>query len=266
MSLLTDIVTIHPYLPTWPIFFIKESEKIQKALGKNCLNIHHIGSTSVPRLSAKPVIDIIAVVQNIQHVDDVTFKMQTLGYQSKGEHGMIFRRFFQKSDFNVHVYEVNNAEIERCLHFRDWMRAHPQDRQAYEALKIRLAKEFPNNRLEYSIQKEPFILAIEQKTGFSGARIVKALTPFQWQAYHRLQKIPQRPFPMINDEWHFHFVLYQGVYIVGAAYLEKLSKKALTLHALEIDEQYPQTFLKAYMIQTLTRWAEHQHCALRLES
>ena len=142
MSASIEVVS---YNINWPAMFEQESILIQQALGTNCLVIHHIGSTSIPGLSAKPIIDILPVVRNILDVDKATKTMEGLGYEAKGEYGIAFRRYFQKGKntrtHNVHVYEEGDPEIDRYLKFRDWMRSHEDDAQAYANLKIELSRE-----------------------------------------------------------------------------------------------------------------------------
>ncbi|MXJ74052.1 GNAT family N-acetyltransferase, partial [Escherichia coli] len=136
-----------------PIQFEQEAEGIKKALGGNCIEIHHIGSTSVPGLAAKPIIDMIPVVLDISKVDSANAAMQVLGYEAKGEYGIPFRRYFQKGynlrTHHAHIFERGNSEIERHLKFRDWMRAHPEDREAYACLKQELAHQHPYDITAY---------------------------------------------------------------------------------------------------------------------
>src|SRR5579862_3217593 len=145
---MSDMVKVLPYDPEWPHLFTKEAELIKDALGQNCIAIHHIGSTAVPGLSAKPVIDIIPVVKDILQVDKAILAMEKLGYEAKGEFGVPFRRYFQKAHHlrthHVHIFEEGNPEIERHIKFRDWMRTHDNDREAYAKLKLQLAQQFPN--------------------------------------------------------------------------------------------------------------------------
>ena len=125
-------ITISPYNPDWPNQFDEETHKNKVALGVNCSAIHHIGSTSVQDLAAKPIIDIIPVVKDLSQVDNENDKMQALGYVVKGEFGFLLRRFFVKEDqFHVHVFEEKNTEIERHLNFRNWLRHHPVDRKSW---------------------------------------------------------------------------------------------------------------------------------------
>ena len=133
------MIEILPYQTNWPQNFAIEAQHIKNALGKNCISIHHIGSTSVPGLAAKPVIDILPIVADITLVDGApTLAMQEIEYTALGECGMLFRRLFQKGKalrtHNVHIFEEGNSEIERHLKFRDWMREHQEDRLAYAKL------------------------------------------------------------------------------------------------------------------------------------
>jgi len=158
-------IELVPYDTAWPDMFLHEAGFIRAALGPNCLEIHHIGSTAVPGLSAKPVIDMLPVVKDIIEVDAVVEAMQQLGYESKGEFGLPARRFFMKGGDNrnhhVHVFGKNNPEIERHLLFRDWIRTHPVDRAAYQKLKTELAAKFADDPLAYSANKDGLISAIE---------------------------------------------------------------------------------------------------------
>lgn len=178
------LIKVVPYDSSWSMQFEQEAEQIKKALGNNCIDIHHIGSTSVPGLAAKPVIDMIPVVLDLSKVDSANTAMRTLGYEAKGEYGIPFRRYFQKGDnqrtHHAHVFELGNSEIERHLKFRDWMRSHPEDREAYARLKQELARQYSDDITAYCLGKEDFIAIIDKKAGFNGLRMVKALTPCEW--------------------------------------------------------------------------------------
>ncbi|AHE65852.1 hypothetical protein Loa_00263 [Legionella oakridgensis ATCC 33761 = DSM 21215] len=178
------LIEVVPYDFNWPLQFEQEAKKIKKALGNNCIEIHHIGSTSVPDLAAKPIIDMIPVVLELDKVDSANAAMQALGYEAKGEYGILFRRYFQKGDnlrtHHAHIFELGNPEIERHLKFRNWMRAHPDDRKAYAHLKKELAHQYPYDITAYCLGKENFITAIDKKAGFNGLRMVKALTAREW--------------------------------------------------------------------------------------
>ena len=157
-------IQVLPYDPVWPQIFEAEAAIIHQALGENCLKIHHIGSTSVSGLTAKPIIDMIPVVKDILQVDQRVKFMEEKGFEAKGEYGIPFRRFFSKktpnSSCNVHIYEKTNPEIERHLKFRDWMRSHKEDAQAYATLKELLALKYPEDIYNYCLGKSSFIAEI----------------------------------------------------------------------------------------------------------
>lgn len=177
------IIEVVPYNPQWPHMFEAEATLIKKALGDNCIAIHHIGSTSIPGLSAKPIIDILPVVKDILKVKPEP--MEALGYQAKGEYGIAFRRYFQKGDeirtHHVHVFEVGDPQIDRHLKFRDWMRSYNDDAKAYAALKSELAIKFPTDILNYCNGKDAFIASIDKKDGYDGWHMVQALTNREWR-------------------------------------------------------------------------------------
>ncbi|WP_277592637.1 GrpB family protein [Rickettsiales endosymbiont of Stachyamoeba lipophora] len=151
---------MEPYNSAYPDMFQTKSQAIQKALGTNCITVHHIGSTSVPYLAAKPIIDILPVVKDIRIVDQHTLSMNNLGYEAKGEHGIPFRRFFKKEGFNVHAFEVASPEISKHLLFAQFLMKHPEICTQYEQLKFNLAKQFPNDITSYCLGKDTFIREI----------------------------------------------------------------------------------------------------------
>jgi GrpB-like predicted nucleotidyltransferase (UPF0157 family) len=149
------------YTDEWGQMFEEESEKIKAIFGDLILNIHHIGSTSIPGMRAKPIIDIMPVVSDIHQVDDFNEKMANLGYEARGENGIPGRRYFQKGGdhrtHHVHIYESGNPEIAKHLAFRDYLIAHPEDAEKYGALKQALAEQFPTDIESYIKGKDAFI-------------------------------------------------------------------------------------------------------------
>lgn len=121
-------VTVVAYNAEWPEIYIEESQRIKKILVDNCVTMHHVGSTSIPELDAKPIIDIMVIVKHLKLVDKINHQMENMGYEAKGEYGFILRRFFVKENqFHIHVFEEGHSEIERILKFRDWLRSHQED-------------------------------------------------------------------------------------------------------------------------------------------
>ena len=161
-------IVVVDYDPRWPGLFREEAKKIRRVLGKNCVGVHHIGSTAVQGLKAKPVIDIMPVVKDISLVDGLNREFEALGYECKGEFGIPGRRFFTKGGddrtHHIHIFQADNKEaIERHLAVRDYLRCHPKDAAAYGALKTRLAAEFTYDNDGYCDGKEAFVKELEQK-------------------------------------------------------------------------------------------------------
>lgn len=161
-------IELIPYDPAWPDLFLAEARKIGTALGEEMLSIHHIGSTAVPGTKAKPIIDILAAVRDINKIDALNGQMVGLGYEPRGEFGIPGRRFFVKDKkgirtHNLHVFQADSPELARHVDFRDYLRAQPDVAQTYSRLKQELANKFGEDREGYTEAKTPFIRAIEQK-------------------------------------------------------------------------------------------------------
>jgi GrpB-like predicted nucleotidyltransferase (UPF0157 family) len=154
--------------PEWAEKAREESERLGAAIGDTLVIIHHIGSTSIPGIKAKPVIDLLPIVVNLAVLDSREAAVRALDYDWLGEFGLPGRRFLRmnrdgKRVFNVHCYEGSNPEITRHLAFRDYLRAYPDIAKAYEAEKIRAAAICPDDVLAYNDQKNAWIKETERK-------------------------------------------------------------------------------------------------------
>jgi GrpB-like predicted nucleotidyltransferase (UPF0157 family) len=162
-------VELIPHNPDWHSLFETELKQITIALSENVITIHHIGSTSIETIYAKPIIDILVEVSLIAKVDEQNSLMQLLGYQCMGEFGIKDRRFFLKDNpagirtHHVHVFEVNSAQIVRHLAFRDYLSVHLEEAQAYSSLKQSLAEKYPDDIEGYMDGKHDFIQEIDRK-------------------------------------------------------------------------------------------------------
>lgn len=263
-------IDVVPYDLQWNNLFEREAALIRDVLGENCLEIHHIGSTSVPGLPAKPIIDMIPVVKDIRAVDACAESMIALGYQVIGECGIPFRRLFNKDGYphtaNVHIFEAGNPEVERHLRFRDYLRTHDAARDAYGALKLQLAQTYREDRNAYTMAKGDFIQDIDAKAGFTGLRLVQALTDEEWAAAKRYRQ--QYFFDPISLEdpytWtftakgHYHFVFFKAQTIVGYAHLQFWPGRRAALRIIVIEESARNQGLGSYFLNTLERWLMHQ--------
>ena len=159
-------VVVTDYNPLWPRMFEAEAAKIREVFAAELVAIHHVGSTAVPGLKAKPIIDIMPLVKDIAAVDRLNERMIALGYEVMGECGITGRRYFRKGGddrtHHVHVFQVDNPEAKRHLAFRDFLLEHPDVAQAYGQLKQALARRFPYDIESYMAGKDPFIKRFEQ--------------------------------------------------------------------------------------------------------
>jgi GrpB-like predicted nucleotidyltransferase (UPF0157 family) len=162
-------IEVLPHNPQWRDAFESEAAQIAAALGEIVVAIHHIGSTAIPNIYAKPVIDLLVEVRDIAEADGRNSAMRSLGYEVKGEFGIPGRRYFRKDNregirtHQVHAFEAGSAEVVRHLSFRDYMIAHPEDAQEYSELKQKLARQHPENMDGYMDGKDDFIKDIDQK-------------------------------------------------------------------------------------------------------
>lgn len=162
-------VEVVPHDPRWRDSFQAESRGIAAALGDNVVAIHHIGSTAIPGIHAKPVVDLLVEVRDLAGLAARGPAMEALGYEVMGEYGIPGRRYFRKANpegtrtHHVHAFEAGSGEVVRHLAFRDYMIAHPADAQKYSELKRKLAAEHPRNIDGYMDGKDPFIREMDRR-------------------------------------------------------------------------------------------------------
>lgn len=171
-------IEVKPYDEHWIGLFEIEAKQLHSIFGREIIKIHHIGSTSVNGLKAKPIIDMMPVVKDIHKIDEYNSAMIAIGYEPKGENGICGRRYFKKGGDNrthhVHIYEVGSPEIDRHLAFRDYLRANPDVSKAYGDLKKELSQRFPYDVASYIKGKEQLALEIERN----------AVAWYRYQEFH----------------------------------------------------------------------------------
>jgi GrpB-like predicted nucleotidyltransferase (UPF0157 family) len=168
-----------PYNPEWPAAFARERDRLAAALGAAARRIEHNGSTAVPGLAAKPVIDIQISVPRLQPMDTYAPALERLGYVHVPHDDDAFAPFFHRPaawphTHHVHVVEAGGEEERKTLAFRDYLRAHPDAAREYEALKRALAAAFGGAdapaREAYAAAKSEFVMRIDALTRTAGPR------------------------------------------------------------------------------------------------
>lgn len=161
------LIKVVPYNPQWPDQFQREASSIQHQLQDGVVHIHHIGSTSVPGLMAKPIIDIILEVRDLASLDRQQAKMEEIGYEVMGEYGISGRRYFRKGGdqrtHHVHAFATGDPHIKRHLAFRDYLIAHKEVAKAYGELKREIASRIQHSMEHYGDAKGPFVQEHEAK-------------------------------------------------------------------------------------------------------
>ena len=162
-------VEVVPHDPAWQHAFEKESGEIRGVLADNLLSIHHIGSTAIAGIYAKPVIDFLVGVADLARLDEQAVGMTRLGYEAMGELGIPGRRYFRRDrepglrSHNVHAFEEGSPGLARHIAFRDYMIAHPAEAREYSDLKRGLAKKFPDDIEAYMDGKDAYIKTVETR-------------------------------------------------------------------------------------------------------
>ena len=169
-------VAIVPYDPSWPTRFESEAAAIRAALGDGFpYTVVHVGSTAVPGLAAKPIVDILLEVPDRTRWPSLVARLATLGFVYWAENPDTSKMFFVKGmppfgPRRTHHVHVHTPEATATLiRFRDHLRAHPEDAARYAALKRELAERHPTDRDAYTKAKTEFVLATLPKVGDAGA-------------------------------------------------------------------------------------------------
>ncbi len=265
----TKNIVIYRYDTNWPKIYEIEAEKIRDALGNNFLEIHHIGSTSVPGLSAKRDIDILCVISSLNKA----LALEKIDYIYKGEFNVPLRFAFSKNTFdskvNLHVVEKDHGFIALNLAFRDYLRGHVDARIEYEELKRKLIED-PDSHIKtnsiftgYNLGKNDFIKSILEKAGFDDFAINFCAHYKEWDEYHRIRAeqvfeprgiIYDRNHPCVTAENNYHMVLYKGTKIVSTAHVELLSKSLAVLRTLGTDEIHKRQGYGTYLMKWVEKW------------
>ena len=159
-------IVVKEYNKDYPLMFEKEKEKLVKILDDNLVAIYHIGSTAVPKLKSKPIIDIMISVNSLEEVDNKQKELENIGYEYLFEFGIKGRRYLRKGGdertHQIHIFHKNDTyNLTRRLAFKDYLLTHEDKVKDYGELKSKLALKYPFDIEKYCDGKEEFVKAIE---------------------------------------------------------------------------------------------------------
>jgi GrpB-like predicted nucleotidyltransferase (UPF0157 family) len=161
-------VILAAYNPEWPRMATGHAERL-RALGSIIVSVHHIGSTAVPGLAAKPIIDLMPLVTDLASLDGERLRVEALGYNWHGELGISGRRYCTLSNeagmriVQLHFFQADSPEVWRHIAFRDYLRAHAEVAAAYEGEKRRARDLHPNDSHAYTDEKSAWVRDTEAK-------------------------------------------------------------------------------------------------------
>ncbi|MDR3273726.1 MAG: GrpB family protein [Puniceicoccales bacterium] len=262
-----NFIEVVPYDPSWPAMFEAEKEIIWAALGGSCVAVHHIGSTSVPGLAAKPKIDIVAVAKDRK---SAVTNLEKAGYFYEGEWNVPLKcGFTKRGDINVNLhvfFEENHPEIELNLQFRDYLRNHRDVCNEYAALKMKILQDkAAHQRIGklsfpvYTLRKRNFIDKIIKNIGYNRLRVLKCIAEDEWEAVKIFRRNYFDRFGVsdpingnLDGPNHEHFLLYRGVEIIGYAHIHVSSKSKAELSILETPTQ--KDF--SWFLDMIKKWME----------
>lgn len=161
------IIKLIDHSPKWVDYFKEESDQIQNLLGNHLNEIHHIGSTAIAGIAAKPVIDIMLEFKDLDQIDEIWQSLAQLNYRALRGHIGPHRSYFTRradSDitYHLHLRESGDPQLNRHVNFRNYMNAHPDKAQAYAKLKLNLAQQHIDNINAYVAGKDKFIQEIDR--------------------------------------------------------------------------------------------------------
>jgi GrpB-like predicted nucleotidyltransferase (UPF0157 family) len=165
---LPNPLIIEDYDPRWPQLFEMLRSRIAAVLDELAISIEHVGSTAVPGLAAKPIIDIDVLLKSSTDLAVVIRKLGDLGYEHRGDLGVSGRESLRAHagavQHHLYVCPLGSLEYDRHIAFRDYLRAHAADANAYALLKRQLASKFGSDREGYNEAKSEFVQRILRRT------------------------------------------------------------------------------------------------------
>jgi len=164
-----NTVVLQEYNPKYRELFAEEKANLMRYLGDEIVQIEHVGSTSMPGIVAKPIIDIVVAVKDLSKIGEIEKILTEKGYIYKGPIAALDDRYqflignSVKRDFHIYFTELNSDVWYRFVLYRNYLLEHPEAMRAYEELKIKLAKLYPNDRRNYVKHKDVYFQEIYKK-------------------------------------------------------------------------------------------------------
>ncbi len=164
-------ISMLPHDPIWARRFASEAARLLAVFAGGALSVHHVGSTAVPELEAKPILDVLLVARALADLDGARAAAEAADYTWLGPYGIDGRRFLtaqrheEDADayrVHVHAFAAGDPNVERHVDFRDYLLAHPRRAAAYGRLKRELAERFADDRASYTEAKTPFVQETEE--------------------------------------------------------------------------------------------------------
>lgn len=165
MALQRGIVKLEEYNTNWTQEYLKEEQILKDVLKDRIIEIHHIGSTSIPGLKAKPIIDILIVIKSLEEIPDIESILTNYDYSNRGQQGIGDRFFFAKGpeearSHYIHFVEPNSDTYYNQVYFKNYLIEHPEYIKQYCDLKSELAEKYADDRPKYTQGKNDFITSV----------------------------------------------------------------------------------------------------------
>jgi GrpB-like predicted nucleotidyltransferase (UPF0157 family) len=250
------MIEIKSYNPDWPEQFKHEMELLKSVFGKDVILIEHIGSTSIPGCSAKPVIDILIVLPSIKNQDEITKKLEAVNY-TRLYYGFFMRLFFCKNTkpvFQLHIFQKGYSEIDRFLKFKYWLTKHPKDKQDYINLKKLLAVEYADNLEKYSLAKEEFVSDIEVLAGWCG---IKLIIPYT-EAEKGIIENARSKIAFDSNSKVKSFIVKKGTNDIGCVFVLFQNTKEVLIKPLSLCEDFYLSHIQQQISADLKMWLKNE--------
>jgi len=157
-------IELVPYSPIWQNIYLRETQCLQKVLRNNLSELHHIGSTAIPSILAKPTLDVLCAVHTLDGIEAFKDEFAKLGLEFMEENGITGRLFFVRKAkdgikhlVHIHIFKAGDERIDDHIDFRDYLNSEDEVAKAYEKIKVELKEKHEDNPALYTAAKNEFI-------------------------------------------------------------------------------------------------------------